>query len=601
MTSPETVGPDVSEALPSGAGLPLSKRSAARGLEVSIGQWSDKGRKEINQDFHGALIPHGPALLSKGMVVALADGIGTSPVSHIAAESAIKSLLTDYYCTSDTWSVKTAAQRVISATNSWLHAETKRSQSAYELDNGYICTLSALVLKARRAHLFHVGDSRIARVSDGRLEQLTIDHRTILSSQESYLGRALGMAPHVEIDYVTLDLSEGDVFVLTTDGVHEHVAPGFVTSTVRASAGNLDRAARLIVDEALAQGSHDNLTVQLVRIDRLPDWNASEFMGQAQVLPAPPLLDDGMVLDGYTILRPLSQSSRSHIYLASDPASGRKIALKIPSFDLRDDPDYLQRFMMEEWIARRLSNPHVVRAHPQDRKRTHLYTVTEYVEGQTLAQWMRDHPRPDLETVRRIVEQIASGLRAFHRLEMVHQDVRPENILIDANRTVKIIDFGSTMVAGVQEAQPAREGDHALGTFQYMAPEYFVGESGTNRSDLFSLAVIAYQMLTGKLPYGAEVARMRTRSQHRKLRYVSAVGPDRDVPEWVDATLRKALDPDPLKRYQELSEFLYDLRHPNPALLSRVPLYDRNPLLFWKLLSGLLVVIIVCLLAPRIR
>ena len=358
----------------------------ARALAVSIGQHSDKGRKESNQDFHGALIPEGPALALKGIVVALADGISPSPVSHIAAETAIKSLLTDYYCTSDAWSVKTAAQRVIGATNSWLHAETKRSQNAYDLDKGYICTLSALVLKARRAHLFHVGDSRIFRVTGETLEQLTVDHRVILSAQESYLSRALGMAPHVEIDYQALDLSEGDVFVLATDGVYEHATPGFVARTIRALAGDLDGAARQIVETALTHGSGDNLTVQIVRIDSLPEWDAGAFMGQARVLPPPPLLEARMVLDGYTILRPLHHSSRSHLYLASDAASGTLVALKIPSIDLRDDPAHLQRFMMEEWIARRLNHPHVLKAHPQDRQRTHLYTVMEYVDGQTLEQ-----------------------------------------------------------------------------------------------------------------------------------------------------------------------------------------------------------------------
>jgi len=570
----------------------------ARALAVSIGQHSDKGRKESNQDFHGALIPDGPALALKGIVVALADGISPSPVSHIAAETAIKSLLTDYYCTSDAWSVKTAAQRVIGATNSWLHAATKRSQNAYDLDKGYICTLSALVLKARRAHLFHVGDSRIFRVTGETLEQLTVDHRVILSAQESYLGRALGMAPQVEIDYQALDLSVGDVFVLATDGVYEHANPGYVARTIRAVAGDLDEAARQIVEKALTNGSGDNLTIQIVRIDGLPHWDADAFMGQARVLPPSPLLEARMALDGYTILRPLHHSSRSHLYLASDAASGTLVALKIPSIDLRDDPAYLQRFMMEEWIARRLNHPHVLKAHAQDRQRTHLYTVMEFVDGQTLAQWMTDHPEPDPESVRRIVEQVASGLRAFHRREMVHQDLRPENVMIDAAGTVKIIDFGSTKVAGVQEAQPALAADDVLGTLQYTAPEYFVGESGTPRSDLFSLGVIAYQMLTGRLPYGTAVARARTRARQRKLRYAPAA--ERGVPDWIDGALRKAVHPDPTKRYQALSEFLHDLRHPNPAFQGRrVPLYERNPLLFWQALSLLLTLIIIALLATR--
>ena len=571
------------------------------GLAISLGQWSDRGRKETNQDFHGALIPDGPALAVKGIVVALSDGIGSSPVSHIAAETAVKSLLTDYYCTSDAWTVTTSARRVIAATNAWLHAETKRSQAAYDLDKGYICTLSALVLKARGAHVFHVGDARVYRLAGETLDQLTTDHRTVLSSAESYLGRALGMAPHVEIDHLTLDLVVGDVFVLATDGVHEHAAPGFMARALRDAPDNLDGAARRIVEEALARGSGDNLTVQIVRVDALPDWDVGAFLGQAEALPPPPLLEARASLDGYTILRPLHASSRSHIYLARDEAGGGLVALKIPSIDLRDDAAYLGRFMMEEWVARRLDSPHVLKAPPQDRRRTRLYTVMEFVEGRTLAQWMIDNPRPDIEAVREIVAQIASGLRAFHRREMVHQDLRPENVMIDAHGIARIIDFGSTRVAGIEEARPPLAREEVLGTLAYAAPEYFVGETGTPRSDLYALGVIAYQMLTGRLPYGAAVSRARTRALQRRLIYASAAGADRGVPDWIDGALRRAVHPEPGQRYDALSAFIHDLRHPNPAFLNqgRVPLYARNPLRFWQVLSGLLALLVIVLLATR--
>src|SRR3954467_9536079 len=143
-----------------------------RELQISVGQNSDKGRKEINQDFHGVLIPGEPLLSTKGIAVVLADGISSSDVSQEASESAVKSFLTDYYCTSESWSVKTSAQRVIAATNSWLHSQTRRSQYSYDKDKGYVCTMSAMVLKSTTAHIFHVGDSRIHRVSGNSLEQL---------------------------------------------------------------------------------------------------------------------------------------------------------------------------------------------------------------------------------------------------------------------------------------------------------------------------------------------------------------------------------------------------------------------------------------------
>src|SRR6187401_679239 len=118
-----------------------AKAKMPRELKISVGQFSDKGRKETNQDFHGVLIPDEPLLSLKGISVVLADGISSSNVSRVAAESAVKGFLTDYYCTSESWSVKTSAQRVITATNSWLHAQIRQTRYPHERDRGYVCTL----------------------------------------------------------------------------------------------------------------------------------------------------------------------------------------------------------------------------------------------------------------------------------------------------------------------------------------------------------------------------------------------------------------------------------------------------------------------------
>jgi serine/threonine protein phosphatase PrpC len=566
-------------------------------LQISVGQCSDRGRKEVNQDFHGVLAPREPLLSSKGIAVVLADGISSSNVSQEASESAVKSFLTDYYCTSESWSVKTSAQRVIAATNSWLHAQTRRSDHRYEQDKGYVCTLSAMVLKGTTAHLFHVGDSRIYRLAGKALEQLTDDHRVAISSQQNYLSRALGIKAEIEIDYQALQIEEGDIFVLATDGAYEHASGRFIAEAIKCCGNDLDGAAAAIVAEALRRGSQDNLTVQIVRIDQVPDSRADDVFGSVSELPLPSLLQARMPFDGYRIIRELHASSRSHIYLAADVETDELVALKIPSIDLRDDPAYLKRFMMEQWVARRIDSPNVLKPCSLTRKHNYLYVVTEFIDGQTLTQWMIDHPKPDLETVRGIVEQIAKGLRAFHRKEMLHQDLRPDNVMIDKTGTAKIIDFGSTRIAGVVEAGPPALHSDILGTLQYTAPEYFLGESGTPRSDLFSLGVIAYQMLTGRLPYGAQVAKARTRSQIGRLKYRSAADGHPEIPAWIDGALRRAVHADPYKRYESLSEFTFDLRHANAKYSTAPPLIERDPLLFWKVATAILACAVVVLLA----
>jgi serine/threonine protein phosphatase PrpC/predicted Ser/Thr protein kinase len=567
-------------------------------LKISAGQYSDKGRKEINQDFHGIYIPQEPLLTSKGIAIALADGISSSEVSQIASETAVKSFLTDYFCTSEVWSVKKSAQQVLIATNSWLHSQSRQSQHRYDKDKGYVCTLSAIVIKSTTAHILHVGDSRIYRLRGDALEQLTKDHRHWVSQDKSHLSRALGISQELEIDYHALPVEQGDIFLLVTDGIYEYVDPGHLINLIHENEDELDKAAQEIVDKAYAQGSTDNLTAQVVRVDELPSQDTNAIYQQLTELPFPPILEARMMFDGYQIIREVHASSRSHVYLAVESETNTQVIIKTPSIDLRPDPAYLERFLMEEWIARRINSAYVLKPCLQTKKRNYLYIVTEFIDGQTLTQWMIDNPKPDLEIVRGIVEQIAKGLLAFHRMEMLHQDLRPENIMIDSTGTVKIIDFGSTRVAGIMEITTPIERTDLLGTAQYTAPEYFLGESGTPRSDMFSLGVITYQMLTGKLPYGTQVAKSRTKAAQNKLNYHSVLHDECEVPAWIDEALRKVVHPNPYKRYEELSEFIYDLRHPNKAFLNktRPPLMESNPVLFWKSVSFVLTVIIAMLL-----
>lgn len=571
-------------------------------LKIALGQHSQAGRKQINQDFHGACVPDEPQLIAKGIAVALADGVSSSNVSQVASEATVKSFLDDYYCTSAAWSVRQSAQRVLMAINSWLYAQTRQSQYRYDQDRGYVCTLSAVVIKSTTAHIFHVGDSRIYRLRAGALEQLTEDHRVWVSQDKSYLSRALGVNPQLEIDYRAVGVELGDVFMLATDGIHEHVDARSFVRTLSDPEADLDVVATALVAEAYEHGSDDNLTLQLVRVEEVPEAAMTEVHHQLSELPLPPELAPRMDFDGFKIVRDIRISGRSHVYLALDVAGeiATPVVIKTPSVDLRNDPTYLERFLLEDWIARRIDSPHVVRACEPRRRRNYLYTVTEFIDGQTLTQWMIDNPKPKLASVRAIVEQIAKGLQAFHRLEMLHQDLRPENVMIDATGTVKIVDFGSTRVAGIVESAASVQ-NLPQGTAQYTAPEYFLGDGGTSRSDLFSLGVIAYQMLSGRLPFGAEVAKARTKAEQRRLSYRSLLDDERDIPAWFDETLRKATQPNPDKRYAELSEFVYDLSHPNEAYLRRTrqPLLERNPLLFWKTLSALLLIVIVWLLATR--
>jgi serine/threonine protein phosphatase PrpC len=573
----------------------------ARRLDITLGQCSERGRRATNQDFHGAVIPEGFDRDLKGIALAVADGISSSPVSAVAAETAVKSFLSDYYCTPETWAVQTAAERVIRATNSWLYGETRRCGAGLDLDRGYACTLALVILKAHTAHLFHIGDTRILRVAGSTMEPLTEDHRVILQGT-AYLGRALGVGPEVAIDYRSVPLAEGDLLVVCTDGVYEHVAPKLMAEIIQAQLGDLQAAANRLVATALQNGSEDNLTVQIVRVATLPDLDQRHWSGEPADLLLPPILEPPAEFAGYQLLRRLHANNRSHIYLARDTQSGEQVAVKFPAMELREDPELLRRFMMEEWVARRVDSPHLLKAAPLIRPRQHLFVVSEYLDGITLRQWMHDHPQPDLEDVRRIIEQVVAGARAMHRKQMVHADLRPENIMIDRNGLAKIIDFGATRVAGVMEALPGAADEDMLGAVQYAAPERLAGQTSTPRSDQFSIGVIAYEMLTGRLPYGAQAVRVRSVAAARALNYISASTGKRSVPAWIDGALRTAVHPDPSRRYEALSEFVQDLRVPNIRFSQTrfTPLVERDPVRFWQGVSVALAFLVFVLLARLI-
>ncbi len=557
---------------------------AAQGPRVGIGQYSIAGHKERNDDSYGVVVPAAALLATHGIAMAIADGMSSSEGAKEASECCVKSFLEDYYCTHASWSVKKSVGVVLKGVNSWLFAQSQRQ---YLSERGMVSTFSGLILKAGTAYIFHVGDCRISRLRDGRLELLTHEHRIRVGRGYQYLARALGADQHIEIDYRAEPLEAGDILLFTTDGVHDHLSASDIAEIVTSLDADLDFTAQRIVDRAFEKGSTDNLSCQIVRVDAPGQPDEGSHLQTLTALPFPPELASGMEFDGYAILRELHASKRTQVYLARDTVSGEIVVLKTPSVNFEDDPAYIEMFAREEWVGRLIASPHVLKVLSSVRVRRHLYAVTEYFNGQTLRQWMRDNPRPDLETVRAIVEQIAKGLRAFHRKEIIHQDLKPENVMIDQHGLVKIIDFGSARVAGFDEMASPIERPHLVGTIDYTAPEYHLGERPTNRSDIYALGVIAYELLTERLPYGKGFASRRDVSN---LSYVPARELRDDVPVWIDAALEKAVHKRPVERTDVLSALVEDLRRPNAALgYDRPrPLLQRNPVGFWRTVALIL-------------
>lgn len=549
-------------------------------LTVIAGQLSEAGAKASNDDSCGIRIPEDILLTTKGVAAVIADGMSGSEGGREAADACVQGFLSDYFSTPDSWTVETSGEKILGALNRWLYGQ---GHQLYDTPKGMVTTLSALVIKSTTAYLFHVGDTRIYRLRDGELEQLTHDHRVSVGSDKTYLSRAMGIDIHLDIDFRALPVEPGDAYLLTTDGVHDFVDDTLLKRLLVENIKTPDDGVQAIIRRAAANKSHDNLSAQILYVAVLPEGDENEFYRKLTELPFPPALEPGMILDGYKILREIHASTRTQLYLAVDTETGSRVVMKTPSVNYDDDPAYIDQFLHEEWAGRRINSTHTLSVLEPRGRRQCLYYITEYIEGQTLRQWMIDHPQPALKEVRAIVEQIAQGLRAMHRQEMVHQDLKPENIMIDEHGVVKIIDFGSTKIAGIEEITTPLARDTILGTRNYTAPEYLKASAGSNRSDIFSLGVICYEMLCARLPYNRELSARNLTKAH----YRPAPDCNPNVPGWVDAALRKAVSIKPEHRYSLLSEFIHDLSHPNLEFSRkrRPPLIERNPVAVWRTLA----------------
>ena len=563
-------------------------------MAISVGQATEAGVKPVNEDCVGIRVPKDGLLATKGIAAVISDGVSAASAGLEAAEMCVKGFLTDYYSTPESWQVKTSGQRIITALNSWL---TSQSRSEFRDEHkGYVSTFTSIVFKSRTAHIFHVGDTRIGRIRNGEFDALTNDHATRVSEDTCYLTRAMGLGLELKVDYRKTELEVGDTYILTSDGVHDFVSEEEMTLLIKTS-NNLDQAAESIVKTALENNSQDNLSCVIIRLDQLPDGDQDEIHRRLAARPFPPDLDPGMSIDGLRVESVLSASKSSQLYLVRDPETNERMVMKTPSVNFQDDPAYIERFLMEEWIGRRVDHPHLVKLLRGRQEPQFLYFLIEHIKGQSLGTWIQNHSKqPDIQEVVRIIGQVIGGVRALHRKETLHQDIKPDNIMLDEKGEVKLIDYGSCRVASIREIEVPYERQSALGTVDFSAPEYRLGIEPKTGADQFSIAMLAYHMLTGgKDPYGAKWEKATSIRDFSTLEYTPSFKHQPMIPHWMDGALKKALSLRPESRYQTLSEFLHDLKHPNPEFIEarNLPLMERDPLLFWKWLSAILAIALV--------
>lgn len=288
-------------------------------------------------------------------------------------------------------------------------------------------------------------------------------------------------------------------------------------------------------------------------------------------------LEAGTQLDSYRIGAQVARSGMATIYRATDTRDGRTVALKIPHPDMEADPLFNDRFQREAAIGERLNHPNVMRVYgnkENGEKRSRVYMVMEWCDGRLLRR-MLDEGRIAHDRALRIAREVLEALAYIHVNGVVHRDLKPENILVDGQDHIKLIDFG---IAGDTSARRLTYANFttALGTPDYISPEQVKGKRGDGRSDIYSMGVILYEMLTGKLPFSGTtpLAAMNDRLLNHPVPPRVA---DPAITPYMQEIIYRALERDPRNRYARAEEFLHDLEHPE-----EVGVEDRPEIRDWQ-------------------
>lgn len=563
-------------------------------LKVSYGQAFIAPDKSSVRSTMSVKIPEGSSLAAKGVAAVVADSTWRNVIAKQAAETCVRGFLADYYATPDNWDVKTSATKVLSALNGWLFSQGK------SVANGnYISSFSGVVLKGQFGHLFHMGDTVVYRLRGGEFEQINREHTNFMGGYR-YPSRALGLDPSVDIDYHQFSLKQGDILLFTTQAAKGALMTSDYVQLIRQYAGaDLDQACDQILQTAVEKASSRGVSgshfcFQLLRVDMLPD-DTGESIGEAfGSLPVPQDLVEGDELDGYRVLEVLNKSNMSCIYRVEDKHTNREMVLKAPAPQLSSRKDFLRQFIMQQWVVERVNSPYVAKIVDASRPRNYLYYLREYVDGRTLSEWMAQNPHAELRRLTDLIEQMVKAVRALHRRDILCQGLHPDNILVDNQGMIKLIDFASCAVPGSDELPEPLDIARMVGFHDFTAPEYRLGREPNVGVDQFSLAAIAYWMLTGQKAYTGQMETLHSRADFSRLEYMPSFQHNPMIPVWLDGALRRALQPNPELRYRRLSEFVYDLKKPNPHYMKEgtLPLAERNPLIFWKGLSGILLLLL---------
>ncbi|WP_227680708.1 bifunctional protein-serine/threonine kinase/phosphatase [Psychrobacter proteolyticus] len=526
----------------------------------------------------------------------------------------------------------------------------------YQRVPALLSTLSGLLCIGDRIHLFHTGDSRIYRIGIDNMVLSTKDHNIHQGRDKGALSAAVGADTHLELQQSVFTLHQNEGLALMTDGVYESITAAELqfelctavkvihqSMDTRNQIANSLHISQRLCEQAFSEGSHDNLSMVMLGMNAratktkvhreaassvyLEQFEDSESVNTQDITHyrLPTGLEVGAKIDNFLVRKIIARTARSEVYLVEDE-NHHPFVLKSPSLNTIADGHYLREFLKERKIGLSLSkhrhagepaynqvDPNspqnndmplsmgvyknvgsafnssgLLRYYPVPASSTYLYHLTEYIEGESLRSFIDRQAPCDIWQTYDLLTKVGMAVRVMHRNYLLHQDVKPENILLTKSGAVKLIDFGSASSSILKNNMRPPNGD-----LHYAAPEYYTDAPKGVHSDLFSIAVIGYELLTGELPFSSQALMTPPQS------LVVPVQPLRQnrVPTASQQALMRALHSSTQARYQAIGEFLQDFNPDNSNNISDPePLIIRHPLLVWHSICFIQFIAIILLL-----
>jgi len=289
----------------------------------------------------------------------------------------------------------------------------------------------------------------------------------------------------------------------------------------------------------------------------------------------------------YTIIGEIGRGGMGYVYKALDKELNQVVALKIIRPDLSSEPTIVERFKRELILAREISHENVIRIHDIGEESGIKYLSMSYIEGINLKKHIVEAGKFDADRAAKIINQIAKALLAAHKKGVIHRDLKPSNVMIDAKGTIYVMDFG--LAKSVEVSDLTRDGV-ILGTPEYMSPEQIQGKSADQRSDIYSLGIIFYEMMTGTLPFRAD-SLMGIAHQHIYEKPSSPSKKNPLIPGQMEQIILKCMEKNPNDRYQDSAQLIDELKASKPSAPMIKILSAKN----WKLSASILVLIFIIL------